>query len=155
MKKSAVTLIPGPSNDPPDNLNSMSPKPCHPSRLCHPLYLYPALLTYMPLADFLLELFQNSFYFSYILYSILLPFLNRLTSVHLPSSLSLPLLNSPQDSCSTFFMGLPVSCHPLSHSLSELEVEKLIFQYRFIVILPETSRFPTYYWIKKRSFACP
>lgn len=101
MKKSAVTLIPGPSNAPPDNFSSVSPRPCHPPRLCHPpglchpphqegVHRYPALLTYVPLADFLLKLFQNSFYFSYILYSILLPFLNKLTSIHLPSSLSLP-----------------------------------------------------------------
>lgn len=104
---------------------------------------------YMPLADFLLELFRILFYFSYILYSILLPFLNRLTSIHPPSSLSLPLLQSPQDPRNTFFRGLPASSHSLSHSISELEVAKLIFNYRSVVILLEISQFPSSYWIKR------
>lgn len=149
MKKSAVTLIPGPSNAPPDNFSNVSPRPCHPppsgacsSLPCPSHYTCPLLTSFW-------NCFRILFYFSYILYSILLPFLNRLTSIHPPSSLSLPLLQSPQDPRNTFFRGLPASSHSLSHSISELEVAKLIFNYRSVVILLEISQFPSSYWIKR------
>lgn len=44
-----------------------------------------------------------------------------------------------QDSFSTFLMGLRAACHSLSQPFSELEVAKLVFNYKSEVISPKTS----------------